>query len=239
MTRLVSRHDGGRLLWSSVVVVAVAAVALAVGWLATQHTRTTLYAPTTRISRVALKLASGSVDIVGSRGSDVSVQRVDRYAFGRSALERRSLAGGVLSVSSRCPRILLGSCSSSYRLTVPDDVSVSVQTAAGHVHFDGFRGPAVIQTGSGDVAVDAYCGFNLSATSGSGNVRVLSACAPEMLVLHTGSGSASAVVPTGQYRVSARSTSGRSQVSGVQAGNRESYSIEVVSRSGDVDVRGL
>jgi hypothetical protein len=234
----VPRRDGSLLLPASVAVLVVVGGALGVGWLTSQRTRTVLYVPPGPVNRVELELSSGSADVVGGRSSEVRVQRIDRFAFGHAATERRSLAGGVLRLASRCPRILVGSCSSSYRLTVPDDVAVAVRTGAGHVHFDGFRGSADIQSGSGDVSVDAFCGFALSAASGSGDVKVVSACAPETLDLRTGSGDATAVVPPGRYRVAARTTSGQRHVRGVLASDQVPFSIAVQSRSGDVTVAG-
>jgi hypothetical protein len=238
MSLAVSSNGGRLALRASVAILAAAGIALAVGWADTQHTRTALYQPPGEVSRIELDLASGSVDVVGSRGSAVQVQRIDRFAFGHPARERRALAGGVLRVSSRCPRILVGSCSSSYRLTVPDDVAVVVRTTAGHIRLDGFRGSARIQSASGEVRVDAFCGFDLSAASGSGDVTVVSACAPETLDLRTTSGNATAVVPPGRYRVTASSASGERRVRGVIPSDQTPLSIAVRSTSGDVTVAG-
>ncbi len=226
-----------RLRASAAILVTVG-LALAVGWTATARTRTVLYTPPTPVTRLELDLGSGNADIVGGRTSAVRVQRIDRFAFGHAALEQRSLAGGVLRLASGCPRIILGSCSSSYRVTVPDDISVSVRTGAGHVHFDGFRGSAQIRSGSGDVSVDAFCGFGLSAITGSGSVTVVSACAPEALDVRTDGGDATVIVPPGRYRVAAATLTGRRRVRGVLAGDQAPFSIVVQSRSGDVTVAG-
>jgi hypothetical protein len=225
-------------LRASLAVLAVVTVALAADWLATRRTRTTVYEPPAAISRVELDLASGSADIVGGRGETVRVERTDRFAFGHPAVERRSIVGGVLRLSSRCPRILLGTCSASYRLTVPGDVTVAVSTASGHVHLDGFSGSAQLRSGSGEVAVDAFCGTALSATSGSGDVRVVSACAPERLDVRTGSGDATTIVPPGRYRVAAHAARGRLHVRGVLASDAAPFSLAVQSRTGDVTVAG-
>lgn len=219
-------------------ILVVVAAAGAAGWLASARDRTTLYQPPTPVTRVELVLASGSAEISGSRATTVRVERIDRYAFGHPAVERRSLAGGVLRLSSACPRILVGACSASYRLSVPDGVSVSVRTGAGRVRLDGFRGTAQIQTGSGAISVDAFCGFVLSATSGSGDIRAVSACAPRTLDLRTTGGNATALVPPGRYRVDARSVSGQVHVRGVVPSDQVPLSISVQSRSGDVTVGG-
>jgi hypothetical protein len=211
---------------------------LAGGWLASARTRTAVYRPPGPVSRIELAVASGDVDVVGVRGPAVRVERTDRYAFGHAATERRSFVRGVLRLTSACPRILVGSCSASYRVTVPDAVTVAVRTGAGRIHFEDFRGPAEIRSGSGPVSVDAFCGFGLTAQSGSGDVRVVSACTPERLDLQTGSGSATAIVPPGTYRVAAHTLSGRVHVHGVSASGTAAFSISVQSRSGDVTVGG-
>ena len=225
-------------LRASVAVLAIVAAALAAGWLASARTRTSVYRPPGPVSRVELAVSSGSVDVVGSRSPTVRVERTDRYAFGHAATERRSFAGGILRVASACPRILVGTCSASYRVTVPDDVAVAVRTRGGRIHFDDFRGTAAIQSTSGNVAVDAFCGFGLTAASDSGNVRVVSACTPETLDLRTGSGDATAVVPPGTYRVAARAARGRAHVRGVIPSDRAAFSISVTSRTGAVTVAG-
>ncbi len=226
------------MLRASVAVLAIVAGALAVGWLASARTRTAVYQPPGPVNRVELVIASGAVDVVGARGPAVRVERIDRYAFGHAATERRSLGGGVLRVASACPRILVGSCSASYRVTVPDDVAIAVRTAAGRIHFEDFRGTATIQSGAGNITVDAFCGFGLTAASSSGDVRVVSACTPEVLDLRTGTGDATAVVPPGTYRVAARAPRGRVHVRGVIPSDRAAFSIAVASRTGAVTVAG-
>ncbi len=233
------RGDGASIaLRASIAVVAVLAVGLAADWLISARTRTLHYAAPAPVNRIELDLAGGNAVIVGGRGDGVSVERTDRYAFGHPAVERRSLSGGVLKVSSRCPRIIVGSCSASYRLTVPDDIAVAVRTGAGRVRLDGFRGNASIQTGSGDVAVAAYCGESLQASTGSGDIDVVSACAPVVLGLRTTSGRATALVPRGRYRITERSSSGRRRIRGVTPSAASPFTIDVESRSGDVTVAG-
>jgi hypothetical protein len=185
-----------------------------------------------------LQLSSGQASIVGSSSSSLQVRRVDDYTFGHVAQEQRSLTSGVLHISSRCPKIVLGSCSASYELEVPQSVAVNVQTTAGDVRMTGFSGDAALATHSGNVDVEAYCGFNLSARSGFGNLHVATACAPQRLDLVTSSGDAVALVPPGHYRIGASSGSGRQRVTGVTRDPRALFSIDVHSSSGAVSVEG-
>jgi hypothetical protein len=102
------------------------------------------------------------------------------------------------------------------------------------VRLDGFRGEATLHTGSGNVDVVAYCGFELAATSRSGDLRVATACAPQRLKLHTGSGSAVALVPPGRYRIDAGGAS--RSVTGLIPDSSAPFSLEVHSDSGSVTV---
>jgi hypothetical protein len=223
---------------ASIVVLATVALAFGIGWLATTETEATTSSVASPVARVELDLSSGSADIVGGSPSNVELRRVDRYAFGRSAHEQKSLSGGVLRVSSSCPRVVIGSCSSSYRVSVPDGVAVSVRTRRGSVRLAGFRGNAQIQTASGRVAVEAFCGFTLSARTTSGGVAVTTACAAKSIDLSSHSGDIVALVPPGRYRVHTTSGSGHARVSGVTVARTAPFSVTLSSGSGDVALEG-
>ncbi len=233
----------GERAWNTVVAVSaglvlLAVLALGIGWLVSLQSKTTRYAVSGRLSRVDIHLASGQAVIVGSSSSTVQVRRTDHFAFGQGAHEQRSLADGVLRINSRCPRIVVGSCSASYEVAVPETVAVRVITTSGHVRLDGFRGPATLLTGSGSVDVEAYCGFQLAATTGSGALHVATACAPQRLDLRSASGDVTALVPPGRYRLAAVSGSGREHVSGVIRDPRALFTIDVHSGSGSANVEG-
>src|SRR4051794_453383 len=126
----------------SAVVFVIAGLALGAGWLFSDRSRTTTYAYSGPVKQVSLQLDSGNATIVGSPSATVEVRRTDRYAFGHHARERRTFARGSLAVSSSCPRILVGSCSASYEVAVPETATVEVRTTRGNVRLEGFRGTA-------------------------------------------------------------------------------------------------
>ena len=223
---------------ASTSIVIVVAVALGIGWLASHRSRTVTYSMSGALTGVDLRLSSGQAVIVGTTSGPLQVRRVDDYAFGRVARERRYVANGVLYISSACPKIVLGSCSASYELDVPESVALDVQTVAGDVRVTGFDGDAAIATRSGSVDVEAYCGLDLSARSDAGNLHVATACAPQRLELVTGSGDAAALVPPGHYQVAASSGSGSARVSGLVRDERAALTIDVHSSSGSVAVEG-
>jgi hypothetical protein len=222
----------------SVALVVAVALAIGIGWLASLESRTVSYTVRASLEQVDLQLASGDVTIVASSSPSLQVRRTDSYAFGHSARERRWMVGRVLHITSRCPRIVIGSCSASYELAVPEGVDAHVRTHSGMIRVTGFTGDANLGSQSGDINVQAYCGFHLSAVSGSGNLFASTACPSQSLKLATGSGDATAFVPPGRYRISAVSGARREQVSGVRDDPSATFTISVSSATGAVSVEG-
>jgi hypothetical protein len=222
----------------SAAIVALVALATGAGWLASLQSKTTRYSVSAPLTRVDLELASGDALIVGTQATTVEVRRTDHYSFGHAAQEKRSVTGGVLRISSRCPKIVIGSCSASYELAVPETVTVNVHTTGGSVRLTGFRGSATVRTGAGDVNVDAYCGFDLAATTESGDVRIAAACSPAHLEVRTQSGNAVALVPPGRYRIVTVSGAGAPRVDGVIRDSHAPFTIVMRSRTGSVAIGG-
>jgi putative adhesin len=232
-----------QLPWTSLVVACAATliaagVGLGIWWAVTKETRIASYRVTGSLTRVQIDASSGDVEVIDAPGSAVQVRRTDSFAFDRPAHERRSVSRGVLRLSSRCPRMAVGRCSSSYRVAVPENVPVEIHTGDGAVRLSALRGSAEIQTGSGDVTVDGFCGFALSVKTGAGDARATATCSPQSLSLRSSSGNLEATVPTGSYRIEADSNAGRSEVAGLQPAAAAPYEVQALSDSGDVTVRG-
>jgi hypothetical protein len=225
------------LVAGSALILVVVAATLAVWWVVSSETRITTYRVVGTPSAIELMIDAADVDVVGGAGA-VQVRRTDRFAFGRGPDERREVNGGVLRISSNCPDTVLATCSSAYRVEVPDNVQLTVGTSSGSVAVAGLKGSARIATGSGAIAVDAFCGFALSATSASGDVRATTDCSPDSVQLRSGSGDVRAVVPAGRYQVEALSDEGAQRVTGVVVSDDASFRIEALSTTGDVVVEG-
>jgi Putative adhesin len=229
----------GRLVAISVCVLLAVTIAMAVWWAATAEQRTGFYAVRGTLSSILLDIGAADAVIVGSHTRPtVEVRRTDSFAFGRPAESRRDVSGGVLRLDSRCPQTVLPTCSARYRLTVPDNVPVTVRTDSGDVRFRSFRGSARIDTQTGDISADGFCGFSLVARADTGAVRATASCAPERLQLRSRTGSVDAVVPPGRYRVDADSDEGDRRVSGVTATDDAPFQIQALSGTGDVTVVG-
>jgi hypothetical protein len=226
------------LVTASALILALTAAVLAVWWATTRETRTTTYDVLGDLAGVALDLHDADVRIDGG-GTAVEVRKVDRFAFGRPSSERRSVRSGVLTLTSRCPDQVLGGCRASYRLTVPDNVPVTVHTSSGAVRLNGVRASVTVNTGSGSIAATGFCGHSLAAVSDSGKVSAAAECSVEQLTLRSRSGDVHAVVPAGRYRVDAQSDSGTSRVRGVTAADDALFQVQALSTSGNVSVDGV
>jgi hypothetical protein len=210
---------------------------MAVWWAVSSERRVTSYSVRGALSAVSLDLGSADAEIVGGRDDPVvEVRRTDSSSFGHAAAHRREVSGGVLRISSRCPRTVLGSCAADYRVSVPNNVPVSVQTGSGDVRLDGFRGSARIATATGNIGATAFCGFLLQARAESGDVSATAACAPERLELRSRTGEVHAVVPPGRYRIDADSDEGARSVRGLRPADDAPFQILALSGAGDVAV---
>lgn len=229
-----------RVVWwwlvaaSALVLVAVMAT-LAVWWAATRETRTTTYRVLGELSGIRLDLGDADVEIDGG-ATAVEVRRVDRFAYGAPADEDRSVEGGVLTIVSRCPRQVLGSCSAAYRLTVPDNVPIEIETSSGAVRISGVRASIQANTDSGPFSATGFCGFLLRASSETGDLSAVSECSPDRLELRSRSGDVRAVVPAGRYQIDAQSESGEEHVRGLIATEDAPWLVQALSTSGDVSV---
>ena len=223
----------------SALLVVGGAAALLIASVASSHERITSFAVRGSLSGVELDLGNGDVVVAGGgQRPQLDVQRTDRYAFGHDADVRREVAGGELRIRSRCPSTLPHGCSVGYRVTVPDNVPVTIRTSGGKVSFRDYRGSARVTTRSGDIDIASFCGFSLEARAESGDIAATASCAPQQLSLRSTSGSVHAAVPTGRYRVEAESASGSHSVHGVASVSDAPFSIQALSSSGDVLVEG-
>ena len=234
-----TRHASswGWLVTVSAFALLTAGLVMVVWWAATTEERTGTYVVRGNVNGITLDLGEADLDIVGG-GTQAALQvsHTDRFSFGHPAEAERLVRGGTLALRSRCPATLMGSCSSAYRLRVPDNVPVTVRTSSGDVDSSGYRGSARIDTTSGDVHFNGWCGFNLQVRAVSGDVRAVAACAPERLQLRSRRGRVDALVPPGRYRVDAESDEGGRSVRGLTEADDAPFQIQALSTSGDVSV---
>ena len=234
-----TRHASswGRLVTISVFAVLTAVLVMLVWWVATTEERTGTYVVRGTVNGITLDIGDADLDIIGG-GSQAALQvsRTDNFSFGHPAEAERIVRDGTLRLRSRCPAALIGSCSSSYRVRIPENVPLTVRTTSGDVASTGYRGSARIDTTTGDVNFNGWCGFNLQIRAVAGDVRAVASCPPERLQLRSRRGQVDALVPPGRYRVDAESDEGRRNVRGVDVAEDAPFQIQALSTSGDVSV---
>jgi hypothetical protein len=228
----------GLLVLASAVVLVAVTLLMAVLWAATSHQGSTSYAvPGAALLRVELDVTRGDVEIFGGGSERVEVLRTDRSLYGHEPEERRTVANNVLRIESRCPALVVGSCSADYRVTVPESVALTVAAEQGDVSMVGYRGSAQVSTQGGSITAGGFCGYVFQATARGGNVNVEAVCSPETLELRTDTGDVSAVVPPGRYGMDVDTNAGAVDVRGIERADDAPWRIQALSNTGDVTVQ--
>jgi hypothetical protein len=223
------------LVAASVLLLATVAAALFVLWVRTRETRTTSYRVLGDLAAVHLDLGTADVEVDGG-ATAVEVKRVDKFAFHKPSLETHRVVNGTLNITSRCPDQVVGSCRASFRVTVPDNVPLEIQTSSGSVNLAGVRSSVQLASGSGDISATGFCGFALRAISDSGDLDVASECSADRLELRSRNGDVHAIVPAGRYQLDAQSDGGSTRTRGLTAVDDAAFQIQALSTNGDVTV---
>jgi hypothetical protein len=228
----------GLLVGGCALVVLVAAIVLAVWSIGSSEKRQASYVVRGTLSGMVLDLGEANVTVVGDgQRKTVAVEHVDHFGFGHGPVVQRSVAGGMFTVHSRCPRTVLHGCSASYRVIVPNNLPLTVRTDDGAIALRGYQGSATVTSGRGDITVSGYCGFSLQARADAGgNIAAATTCPPQQLSLRTTSGAVTAQVPAGRYRIDASTSGGRPAIRGIAADSAAPFSVQALSGSGAVVV---
>ena len=228
-----TRHASswGWLVTVSAFALLTAGLVMVVWWAATDEERTSTYNVRGSVTMITLDMGEANLQIVGG-GSQPTVQvsHTDRYAFGHPAQAQRIVKGGTLELRARCPAALLGSCSSTYRLRVPDNVPVRVKTTSGSVSVEQLsRLRRRSTTRSGDVELRRLVRLPPPGPGGRRRRPRDRRLLAERLELRSSDGDVRAVVPRGRYRVDAVRTSGAQRVRGLTAADDAPFQIQALS----------
>jgi hypothetical protein len=223
------------LVAASALLLIVVAAALVIWSVRSHETRTTPYRILGDVAGLRLDLGDADVEIDGG-ATAIEVRRIDEFSFGNPSEERRDVEDGKVSLVSRCPEQVIGSCRVSYRITVPDNVPLEIETNGGTVDVAGVRATVRITTGSGAIRATGFCGFSLQAVSDTGNVTTMSECSADRLELRSRTGDVHAVVPVARYSIDAQSDTGEVRTRGLTSVEDAPFQIQALSTSGDVTV---
>jgi Putative adhesin len=204
-------------------------------------------------ARLVLRVDSGGLSIRSGPAGRVTEQRQLTWSTRRPVVTE-SLAGGTLTITSRCPAGQR-TCGAQLELTVPSGVAVQAELAAGNVAVSGLRGqvsvtassgairltslagPVRANSDSGDIVGEALTSGQVQARDDAGDISLAFAAVPGAVSATSDAGEVSIEVPRrpGGYRVRASTTAGDRSVS-VQQDPRSAHAITVASDAGDVAV---
>ena len=133
---------------------------------------------------------------------------------------------------------MLGSCRASYRLAVPDNVPLEIQTSQRLRQPHGRARVGAGQHRLGRRSPPAgFCGFSLRAGSDTGDVRALVGVLrrPARAALAQPATCARSC-PSGRYQIDAQSDTGTVRIRGLTNAPDAPFQIQALSTSGDVTV---
>ncbi len=225
-------HFGWLLVGAVVAVAALVLGGLSVmGWVETN--RTTETDSFDGADQVVVDNQQGSVEVTGSDGDEVSVERTIREGTLSSVTEgvNQDDDGSVVA-EARCEGISwFGTCRVDYEIAVPEGTDVEIDNTSGGVGLNSLAGDGNVEvsTASGGVQADDVAG-NLTAETTSGGLE-LSDIGGNM-DLESSSGTISASGSGDSIR--AESTSG-----GVELEPSDATDVEANATSGSVTVDGV
>ena len=197
---------------------------------------------------------SAQVEVRAGEGSDVRVERqFERNMFGSDPKEKYH--DGKLELrDSGCGFLSFG-CKTSYILTVPKDVQVTVRSSSGNIKVSGLDGGADLKTSSGNIEAQAVSGSlrmesssgkleaqdlgatTVSTSSSSGSVDLDFAVAPQSVQSKASSGDVSIRIPSSDdaYKVETDTSSG-DESANIKIDANSTRTITAKTSSGDVTI---
>jgi hypothetical protein len=204
----------------------------------------------------ALTIQADSADVELHTGdvSEITVDRkFNRNLFGSKPSEKYS--DGKLQLKDTGCGFLSFGCDTNYVITVPKDLTVtiqsssgdlkvselptgvSLQTSSGAIELDHVGGQVSLKSSSGDISGDNLSATGVTAQSSSGDVELGFDLAPQQIDAQTSSGDVDLRLPTGDetYKVDADTNSG-DESANVKTDPQSSRVIKAKSSSGDTVV---
>lgn len=186
-----------------------------------------------------VEVSADAADVVLRQGADGAsrVERTLRWT-GTKPEVVVTVDGPVLRVRSSCPsrRAATERCSVTLTVTVPAATAATSDVAAGDVTVADLGGAQDHETSAGDVRASALRAGRVTARTGSGDVRLAFAAAPQQVDAESSAGDVEVRVPPGGgYRVEASTSVGDTTVS---VPDDPAATARIVARSkvGDVTV---
>ncbi len=200
-----------------------------------------------KITSVRLDSSASNITVQGKDGAGaVSVHRKVEYDHDRPGVTAK-VENGVL-VLNGCGR----DCSVNYTVAVPAGLPVSgkvtagtitlsrvgavqVTTTDGSIDLDGVAGAVEAHTSNGTINGRALNGDRITAETDNGTINLAPATAQSVRA-KTSSGAITVTAPAGQYRVTAQTSNGDTNI-GVTNDPAGQYQLDLRSSNGTITVK--
>jgi hypothetical protein len=197
---------------------------------------------------------SAEVEVRAGDGSDVKVERqFERNVFGSDPKEKYD--NGKLELNDSGCGFLSFGCKTSYILTVPENVQLTLKSSSGDIRVSGLTAGADLKSSSGSIEVQDVAGSlrlesssgdleaqdlrasTVSTESSSGSADLDFAVAPLSVDSKASSGDVSIRIPSGpeSYKVDTDTSSG-DESANVKVDPTSTRTIKAKTSSGDVTV---
>ncbi|MEV0148938.1 MULTISPECIES: DUF4097 family beta strand repeat-containing protein [unclassified Nonomuraea] len=186
-----------------------------------------------KVQQLHLRSGNGDVTVTESNAAYVSVTETLYWSNDKPRAGHK-VEGDTLSVYYDC-QSSWGSCGVNYKVEIPKGLRVNLDAGSGDLTLRSLTGPVDLKAGSGDIAGNGLGGKKLFAETGSGDIDLKYAVAPDSVELSVGSGNAALTVPDETYDVYTKVDSGDASIS-VKDDNSSPRKISLTAGSGDVTV---
>lgn len=242
------------------VVLSLALVAAGVFWVVAiavhqdQRSTSTIDEP---FDRLVVESDDGNVVVRQSTSAQATMEQRLRWSFAEPTVTAE-VVDGALRVAGDCGSqgpVPQPDCSVDLVLYVPVGTAVDVdsgsgdvivegvqgdlltRTGSGDIRADGVSGSVDARTGSGDIEIDELTASSLTASTGSGDVRVIFSADPDAVEVRAGSGDIDLLLARGDatYAVDAHTGSGNREVD-IRTDPSGTRTITARTGSGDLTI---
>jgi hypothetical protein len=202
-----------------------------------QHRQDDAYDIFEPVAALAVTSWAGDVVVTASERDSIRVVQTLRWRGSDNGRPRaeHTVSHERLQLLGTCA-VHRDGCAVDYRIEVPRNLRVSIQTQTGDLAVHGVAGELVAVTGAGDIRADGLSAPRAQVDSGAGDVDLAFLAAPQQVGIDTDSGDVTLRLPAGPYQVTARAEGGDRIV---EVGADAAATRSVTARSGAGDVRLL
>jgi hypothetical protein len=201
---------------------------------ASHYPAATSFTIRSRVTTLVIDGGSGSVDVTGYGQSVVRVSQQASYSK-TPPTPKHVLNGTKLTLSYGCAVQL--SCSVSYTVSVPRDVSVQVSASTGEITLTSLAGAATTaQTGAGEITAVSLDSASVNLKSDAGGIIATCTAAPRALHASTTIGAITLTVPgSAAYKISTHTIVGTSDIT-VRRSTKSPHAITASSDLGSISI---